>query len=359
MAEQEENQQERTEPATPKRREEARKKGNVTKSYEVNSSAILLISLFFFFFAGAHIVTLMVYYSRIVFDNFSSISLTPDYIKGYIELASLCMLKILLPFVVTIMAIGLLVNLLQVGPLFTVEPLIPKFSKINPVTGFRRILLSRKAAAELLKNILKIILVGVVAYIDIKGRIPQFVLFLDQSVSQIWTYTAAATFSLGVKIIMLLAALSLIDYIFQRFEYERSIRMTRQELREEYKQLEGDPHIKARIRSIQREIARRRMMEGVPKADVIITNPVEVAVALQYTPKEMEAPKVVAKGRRKIAEKIREIAIQNDIPIVENKPLAWALFKAVEIGDFIPEHLFQAVAEVLAYVYRLKNKKLA
>ena len=135
--------------------------------------------------------------------------------------------------------------------------------------------------------------------------------------------------------------------------------MTKQEIKEELKQLEGDPQIKARIRSIQREMARRRMMEEVPEADVVITNPLEVAVALKYTPREMEAPKVIAKGRKKIAERIREIAIEHDIPIVEDKPLAWTLYKAVNIGGFIPEDLFQAVAGVLAYVYRLKNKKLA
>ena len=359
MAEQEENQQERTEPATPKRREDARKKGNVAKSYEINSSAVLLISLFFLFFAGAQMLATMNYYSQLVFENVSTVNLTADNLKIYIELAAISLLKIIFPFIIAVMLIGILINLLQIGPLFTVEPLIPRFSRINPFTGFRRVLLSRKTVVELLKNVLKIVLVGVVAYLDIKGKIPQFVLLIDQSVSQIMVYTAMATFSLGIKITLVLIALSLADYLFQRFEYERSIRMTRQELREEYKQLEGDPQIKARIRSIQRELVRRRMMENIPKADVVITNPVEIAVALQYIPKEMEAPKVVAKGRRKIAEKIRALAIQNDIPIVENKPLAWTLYKAVNIGDFIPEHLFQAVAEVLAYVYRLKNKKLA
>ena len=359
MAEQEENQQERTEPATPKRREDARKKGTVAKSIEVNSSAIILVSLLFFFFVATYMIEMTKYYSQVVFENIGSVFLNPDNMQAYLQLAAGVFLKIILPFIVTIMAIGLAINYLQVGPLFTFEPLKPKFSKINPITGMKRVLFSRKALVEFIKTIFKIIIVGLIAYYSIKGDIENYVPLMDQSAVQLLAFAGKAAFILGIKITIALIFIAILDYIFQRFEYERSIRMTKQEVKEELKQLEGDPQIKARIRSIQREMARRRMMEEVPEADVVITNPLEVAVALKYTPKEMEAPKVIAKGRKKIAERIREIAIEHDIPIVEDKPLAWTLYKAVNIGDFIPEDLFQAVAGVLAYVYRLKNKKLA
>ncbi|KPK96091.1 hypothetical protein AMJ80_02025 [bacterium SM23_31] len=359
MAEQEENQQERTEPATPKRREDARKKGTVAKSIEVSSSAIILVSMLFFFFVAAYMVNAMTYYSRVAFENIDSVSLNADNMQAYVQLAGYVFIKIILPFIVTIMAIGLAINYLQVGPLFTLEPLKPKYSKIDPIAGMKRVLFSRKALFEFVKNIFKITLVGVVAYYSIKGEVEDYVPLIDQSAAQLLVFAGKAAFILGIKITLALVFISILDFIFQKFEYERSIRMTKQEIKEEYKQLEGDPHIKARIRSIQREMARRRMMEEVPGSDVVITNPVEVAVALKYVPGEMEAPKVIAKGRKKIAEKIKEIAIEHDIPIVEDKPLAWALYKAVNIGDFIPESLFQAVAGVLAYVYRLKNKKLA
>jgi len=359
MAEQEENQQERTERATPKRREEARKKGNVAKSIEVNSSAIILMAMLFFFFGGAYMLNTMNYYGRLIFENFSTISLNPDNLPGYIKLASIGFLKIVLPFIVTIMFIGLGINFLQVGALFTFEPMIPRLSKINPIKGFKRVLFSQKALVELLKGILKIVIIGGIAYLSFRANMKDYVPLADQSVPQMLMYTAKQTFSLGLKISLALIILAVLDFVFQKFEYERGIRMTKQEIKEEFKQLEGDPHVKARIRSIQREAARRRMMEEVPEADVVITNPTLIAVALKYRPGEMEAPQVVAKGRKIIAERIRKIAREHDVPIVEDKPLAWTLYKSVDIGDFIPEDLFHAIAEILAYVYRLKNKKLA
>lgn len=351
--------QERTEPATPKRREDARKKGQVAKSVEVNSSAIILISILFFFFAGTYMVEKMSLYSRLIFENINSIVVNSDNLQDYLEVAATGFLKVIFPFIVTIMMIGLAINFLQIGPLFSFEPLKPKFSKINPLSGMKRVLFSRKAVVELVKSILKIVSVGIIAYYSIKAQIEDNILLIDQSPLQIFGYAGNAAFSLGLKIMLALVLISILDFIFQKFDFERSIRMTKQEIKDEMKQMEGDPNVKARIRSIQREMSRRRMMDAVPEADFVITNPVEIAVALKYDPGDMEAPRVLAKGRKKVAIKIRELAIENDIPIVEDKPLAWALFRAVEVGDFIPDDLFQAVAEVLAYVYKLRNKKLA
>ena len=358
MAEQESNQQERTEQATPKRKEDARKKGNVAKSVEISSTAIILVSLLFFYFGGSYMLNLMKYYSQLIFENIGSVALNANNLQGYLQIAAIGFFRVSAPFAVTIMAVGFIANYAQVGPLFTLEPLTPKFSKINPLSGMKRVLFSRKAFVELIKNILKITVVGLIAYYSIKGQIQDYIPLMDQSAAQLIAYVGRETFALGLKISIALVLMAILDFMFQKFDYAKSIRMTKQEIKEEMKQMEGDPLIKARIRSIQRETSRRRMMDEIPEADIIITNPVEIAVALKYSPKDMESPKVVGKGRKKVAEKIRKIAIEHNIPIVEDKPLAWAIFKAVKIGDFIPEDLFHAVAEILAYVYKLKNKKL-
>ncbi len=188
--------------------------------------------------------------------------------------------------------------------------------------------------------------------------LPHILEMSDYTVGQIFSFTGSAMFSIAMKILIGYVVIAVLDYGFQRWDYERSMMMTKQEVREELKQTEGDPLLRARIRSVQREIARRRMMEEVPKAEVVITNPTEIAVALAYE-EGMPAPVVVAKGRRLIAERIRQIAAEHDIPIVENVLLAQALFKAVDIGRPIPPDLYTAVAEVLAYVYRLKGKKVS
>lgn len=359
MAEQEGNQSERTEEATPKRKEDARKKGNVAKSQEINSSAILLIGMLFFFFGGGYMLDNMSTYSRMIFENYDTVFVNPENVQGYLQMAALSFMKVIFPFIGTMMFVGLAVNMFQIGPLWTTEPMKPKFSKINPISGFKRVLFSRKALIELVKGIFKIILVGYIAYTTISGDLAEYRSLMDQSSQQLIWFIGKSTFSLGMKIIMILVTIAILDFIFQKKDYARSIRMTKQEVKEEYKQMEGDPHLKARIRSIQREMARKRMMDDIPEADVVITNPTEIAIAIKYTPGEMVAPKVLAKGRKKIAEKIRNMAMEFDIPIVEDKPLAWALYKTVDVGSEIPEDLFQSVAEILAYVYKLKDKKIS
>lgn len=287
MAEQGDTNQERTERATPKRREEARKKGNVAKSTEVNSAAILLVGMLFFFFGGGYMLNAMKHYSIMIFENFGTIFLNPDNLPAYINLAVQSSAKIIFPFLGVMAVTGVLVNFAQIGPLLTAEPLTPKLSRINPITGFKRVLFSQKTLVELIKGILKISIICTIAFFSIKQDINDFVPLMDQSVAQMLAYVAAETFSLGLKIAAAMILLAVLDYMFQKYDYEKGIRMTKQEVKEELKQMEGDPHVKARIRSIQREMARRRMMDDVPDADVIITNPIKVAVALKYAPKEI------------------------------------------------------------------------
>ncbi len=345
--------QERTEQATQRRREETRRRGQVARSPEVNSAVMLLAGFAgLLVFGGWILVRFQDLFVRF-FTGASTVLLSPLAVRGLALEILWRYLVLLLPLFAVMAAAGILVNVLQIGFLFTGEPLQPRWEKISPVEGFRRIF-SRRSLEALVRDIVKIVVVGWIGYSAFTRFLPAIMTVGDQTVGGIFTFTASAIFDIVLRILVGYAVLAVLDYGYQRWEYERSMMMTPQEVREELRQTEGDPLLRARIRSVQRELARRRMMEEVPKATVVITNPVEIAVALSYEA-GMGAPTVVAKGRRRIAERIREIAVEHDIPIVENIVLAQALFKAVDIGRKIPPDLYTAVAEVLAYVYRLRG----
>lgn len=356
MAFQEDTQQERTEPATPRRREEIRNKGQVAKSIEINSTAIIFVSLLFLFFFGRDMMVKGQYDLKVVLENIANIEITADNLQGYLILFFQKSLTILLPILLIMMFVGSVINLAQVGFLFTFDPLLPKWNRVDPFAGLKRIFASKKAAVELIKSIFKILIIGIVTYITVKGDLADYILLMDKDPAHIFSFVAWETFEVSIKIIIIFLIIAFLDYLFQRHDFEESIKMTKQEVKEDLRQMEGDPQIKARIRSIQRDIARRRMMQSVKEADVVITNPTTLAIAIQYDLETMSAPVVIAKGARLIAEKIKNIAREHGIPIVEDKPLAQSLFKAVEVGDEIPEQFFQAVAQILAYVYRLKKK---
>jgi flagellar biosynthetic protein FlhB len=250
------------------------------------------------------------------------------------------------------------VSLAQVGFVVNEEALNLKFQRLDPVAGAKRIL-SKRSLFELAKNILKVAIIGYVSYRTIAPELQHITLLADADVGSTFRYIGYAVFKVGMYTALALLVLAIIDYIYQRWEFNQSIRMTKQEVKEEHKQTEGDPQVRMRIRSLQREAARRRMMEEVPKADVVITNPTHYAVALKYDMEIMMAPMVVAKGQNLIAEKIKQVAREQGIPTVENKPLAQALFRAVDVGQAIPEDLYRAVAEILAYVFRLKERQPA
>ena len=264
---------------------------------------------------------------------------------------------IVLPIFLTIVVAGLLGNYLQVGFLFSAESLKPSFEKINPLQGFKRIF-SLKGAVELVKNLLKLAVVGAVVYFTLVSEIEGLLPLMDQSVWGILVYIGKIMFKIVLTTSWVLVVMAILDYMYQRWEYERGLRMSKQEVKDEFKQTEGDPTVRARIRRMQRERARRRMMAAVPRADVVITNPTHIAVALEYDGDRMLAPRVVAKGAGFIAENIKDIAKQHGVPVVENKPVAQVLYKMVEVEEAIPENLYRAVAEVLAYVYSLKEKRV-
>jgi flagellar biosynthetic protein FlhB len=262
---------------------------------------------------------------------------------------------LLAPVLGVILLVGLLVNYLQVGVIFTLKPLVPTFNKINPVNGFQR-LFSRRSMVEFVKSVLKLLIIGWIAYAGVKAALPLLVPAMDMQGTEALSLVGSLTLSILNKIILVLVVLAVLDYLYQKWDYEDNLRMSKQEIRDEFRQAEGDPMIKARIRQIQREMARRRMFDAVPRADVVVTNPTHVAVALEYKD-GMQAPVVLAKGERVVAERIRDMAIKNGIPIVQNPPLARALLKSCPIGMPISPDLFEAVAEVLAFVYRLNKRQ--
>jgi flagellar biosynthesis protein FlhB len=346
---------EKTEKATPKKKQEARQKGQVAKSNDVSAAVVLLSGLLSLLLFGSF------YKERLVnlFKDFLLHRLTADvtaenviHLFGSLTMQLALMLA---PIFGVSLVTGILANYLQVGFLFTGDPLKPKFSKINPIKGFKNIF-SMRTIVELFKSIFKLLVIAVIVYFTLSGARDNISKLGRMGLEQTLAYTSKLTMILGIQIGAALLVLAFADYMYQRYSHAKSLRMSKQDIKDEYKKMEGDPLIKGKIRERQRRMALQRMMQEIPKADVIITNPTHFAVALKYDGTAMEAPQVIAKGQDYVALRIREIAKEHGVITMENKPLARALFQRTEIGDSIPADLFQAVAEVLAYVYKLKGK---
>ena len=348
--------QERTEQATPKRREDARKKGQVAQSREIPSAFVLSGALGVFFFAGAWMFWRISEIMKGVFRNIGSFQFQAASIYNFLQEVCWELFLTMMPLMSLVLIAGVGANLVQVGFMINSESLSPKLSKLDPVKGIKR-MFSLKSFAELVKSLVKILLVGGVAFLMVKGEAEVVPYLMQMCVQDILDFAGRVTLKIWFFTCLVLVVLAALDYAFQRWQHEKDLKMSKQEVKDETKQREGDPSVKAKIRSIQREMARRRMMNEVPGADVVITNPTRLAVALKYKAEGMAAPQVMAKGAGFIAARIKEIARENDVPIVEQKPLAQALYKVVEIGDYIPVNLYRAVAEVLAYVYGLKKNR--
>jgi flagellar biosynthesis protein FlhB len=344
-----------TEKATPKRLEEARKKGQVAKSREVASALIMVVCLIYFYFDADGIVNRITEMMKGSFSNLHRTDLTIDAIQLLVIDLIIKVSVMILPLLLTLMVAGILANVMQVGILFSTESLQPKLSKVNPLKGLKN-MFSLKSFVELFKNLFKLTLVGFIAYVTIKNEALDVSPLMEQDVWQIMAYMGRISFKILLATCWVLIVLALMDYLYQHWEHGRSLKMSKQDIKDEYRNSEGDPLIKARVRRLQREIAMRRMMAKVPTADVVITNPTHLAVALKYDQARMSAPVVVAKGANLIAGRIKEIARENGVAVVENKPLAQVLYKVVDIMEAIPDNLYQAVAEILAYVYRLKRQ---
>ncbi|HOZ06720.1 MAG TPA: flagellar biosynthesis protein FlhB [candidate division Zixibacteria bacterium] len=347
--------QERTEKATSRRREKAREEGQVAKSMELNSAAVICLGFVTLYLMGPYIAGQALALMRATMANAPSLALADPTFTGVFRNHLLKFFIILGPVfaVLTVIAVG--VNVAQVGFRITPKASAPQLDKLDPVKGFKRIF-SVRSAVTLLRDLLKLTVVAFVAYRVIAAEFPEFYRFADMTVAQIAAAMGKLALELALKVGAVILVIAVLDYIYQRYEFEKSIRMSKQDLKDEFKDTEGSPQIKARVRQIQLQIARSRMMEAVPTADVVITNPTHYAVALKYAPEEHRAPHVVAKGQRLVAQKIKEIALAHNVPCVEDRPLAQALFKMCDVGQMIPAALFRAVAEVLAYVYRLKGQ---
>ncbi|MFY4773901.1 flagellar biosynthesis protein FlhB [Metabacillus sp. RGM 3146] len=346
---------EKTEKATPKKRQEARKKGQVAKSADVNTAINLIAVFLCLMMLGPYMAQHTKGMMRAVFQNYMLMDLTENNLQMLMVKISYEAGMLLVPVLIVAVAAGVLGNFLQVGVLFSTESIQPKLDKINSLQGFKRIY-SIRALVELCKSLLKIGVIGGVTFAVIWSKLDGILRLPHLTVEQSVGFLGGLTLQMGLSASIALLFLALLDYFYQKFDFEKNIRMSKQDIKDEYKKSEGDPLIKSKIKQRQREMAMRRMMQEVPQADVIITNPTHFAIALKYDEDKMDAPYVVAKGVDFVAQKIKETAKANEVAMVENRPLARALYDQVEIGKAVPEEFFKAVAEILAYVYRLKKK---
>ena len=346
----------KTEEPTSKRREDAKKKGQIAKSQELNTAFVLLAGFLVIKVLWEYMYFNVADYSAYIFSHLHENGTTiEDVMKIFLDVVQV-MVTTAFPVMFGVLIFALGINIYQVGFMFSTERLEPKLSNLNPINGFGR-LFSKRALVELVKSLFKIIVIGFFLYLYLKDEIPFMPYFIYYDLEHSLAEIADKIFVMSFQVITVILVLAAADYAYQRWQTTQDLMMTKQEVKDEYKQMEGDPQIKGKIKQKQRQMAMARMMQEVPKADVIVTNPTHLAIALMYK-KGMVAPKIIAKGQDLVAEKIKAAAREHRIPIVENKPLARALYAAVEIGDVVPQDLYQAVAEVLAYVYRLKNKKV-
>lgn len=348
----------RTEEPTEYKKRKAREEGKVAKTQELPSALILLFGFFTIFLFSKVIYKNLLGMMQLYLGSVQQVVSSGENMVFLLRPILPIVAKIVGPIMGVVFIAAIIGNVAQVGFQFSIKPIQPDISKINPnpIRFFQRVLFSKLTAVNLGKTIFKIVTIGVVAFLLIRRETATITQTIDMGLTQGMYIILSTTFKLVIIVSGILLVLSIPDYIFQRRQHIESLKMTKQELKEERKLLEGDPLLRARMRERQRAYARKRMMHEVPTADVVITNPIHYAVALKYEALKMSAPSCVAKGQELIAQRIRNIAEEHDVPVVENRPLARELYRRVEIGDEVPDELFTAVAEVLAFVYKLKAK---
>ena len=352
---------EKTEEPTSKKLNDARNKGQVANSKEVSNTfgllvLFILIRLFYGFMGERFRAVFQHVYGEIPANIIMYEGQIPiRTIESVLTDAMLNIIIIALPFLLAGVAVALIANIVQIGFKVTWEPLKPKFNKLNPLSGIKRIF-SVKSLFELVKSIAKIGLIALVVYSYLSGRTESIFLLYDMPLAQSIMMMGNIIVDMGIRIAAIYAIIAAADVVYTRWKFHNDMKMTKQEVKDEYKNSEGDPQIKSKIRQKMQEASRRRMMQQLPQADVVITNPTHYAVAIKYDAETADAPQVIAKGADYLALQIREKAKEFGVEIVENKPLARMLYTNVEIGEFVPPELYKAVAEVLAYVYHLQGK---
>jgi flagellar biosynthetic protein FlhB len=349
----EETGQERTETATSKRRNDFREKGQVTQSKEIGTAALLTASLALWVFYAKNFWSHLELLYRTLLHKVGTLEVTPASVSVLSWELGRFLIELLWPIFLLTLIVGFFSSFLQVGPLFSTKVFMPDLAKFNPIKGMAKFV-SKRSAVELIKSLSKVLLIAFVAYWTVRGEFETALTLTLMGLEQSLIFLGHVSYLVFAKSCGIMIVLAAVDFAFSKYEMEERMKMTKQEIKEEHKEMEGNPEMKSRIRAMQMQAARRRMMAAVPKADVIITNPTHLSIALSYERGTMGAPVIVAKGADHLAFKIREIARAHAIPIIENKPVARALYKQ-EIGEQVPEEMFTAVAEILAYVYGLKK----
>ncbi len=349
---------EKSEQPTPRRRRKAREKGEVFQSKEMVSCALLLFCFVTLWYAFSGMSEQL---QRLALESFGP-NLGVDWNTGDVTSLmsglTLRFMMLMLPLFGVTLLVAVGGSVLQTGLIFTLQPLSPKLSRINPLEGIKKVV-SMRALVNMVKSLLKVGAVGYVAYITIASRIDDFPLFLRLPLPVALAETAALLQVLLLRAVLVLGLVGVIDYFYERSEHEKNLRMTRHEVKQEMRETEGDPQVAGRRRSVRQQAARQRMITAVPAADVVVTNPTHYAVALKYDFDGMDAPMVVARGRGLLAQRIREVAAEHGVTIEERPPLARALYEMSEVGDSIPPDLYEAVAEVLAYVWKRRGRPQA
>ncbi|WP_020588223.1 flagellar biosynthesis protein FlhB [Desulfobacter curvatus] len=354
MAEDPEGGGEKTEDASGRKLNKAREEGQVAKSMEIPSVFVVLggvtalYATAFFFYQNC----VEVFRYNFMFERVPE--LNPADLSVMLIYHAKKMFLMCLPVFTAVCVVAIISNLAQVGFQISWKALEPKLSKLNPISGFKQ-KFSSSAIVEFVKSLAKLAVISLVCYLATKGDLSEVLRLYDHAVPQILLFLFIKSFWIFIKVCIVMILVAILDYAFQKWKFLEDQKMTKKEVKDERKQTEGDPAVKSRIRQLQMAAARKRMMAAVPKADVVVTNPTHLAVALQYDKEKMDAPSVVAKGAGAVAENIKKIARENDVPVVEDKPLARNLYKVVDIGGQVPFEYYQAVAELLAYVYGLKN----
>ncbi len=358
MAEEDSGMEDRTEEASPHRREEWRKEGRVAQSKDLGAGILLVATAgAMFMFSQWSLKGISALFERTFasMDRFSQGDWTYNTVTEIIQFMMEAFLYIIAPIAAASFIAGVGASLVQFGFLWTTKPMEPDLDKLNPLSGIKRIF-SIQGLVELLKATIRFVIAAAVLYFMLKDWAGESGKLLDQEAAGVAQFLGNKIFILMSSVGGAMFLISLFDFFYQKFTYEQKIKMTKLEVREERKQTEGNPQIKSRIRALQRKVATRKMLDAVKKADVVVTNPTHIAIALIYDRENMMAPKVVARGADFMAERIKKIARENGIPCVENVPLARALYKSFKIGQFITRDFFNAVAEVLAFVYRMRGK---
>lgn len=346
---------EKSEPATPRRREEVRKRGQVARSVDLTAALQLLVALAALLFLVPAFSRELIDLLRYLFETAGTTRLSAGSVPGLATALLVRLLGFFGPLFAALVATALIINAAQVGIVFTGQALTPKPERINPLSGLQR-MFSLRSFVELIKSVLKLVIIALTAYLTVRAGMGQFLLAGRTETNQIAVLIGTLAFQVGFRCGLALLLIGILDYAFQRYQFEQDIRMTKEEVRQEMKDFEGDPQVRARVRRVRRQLAQQRMMAEVPTADVVVTNPTFLAIAVKYDVEAMAAPVVVAKGARLVAERIRTLATAHEVPIVENAPLAQALFKAVEVNQAVPPALYRAVAEVLAFVYQISQR---